>query len=91
MARMFYTLQKRDLSVATVSRDLKQSGDRIKNDRRDARGPAYAHRIGEQTAVDTSLDDFILGLSVRRKVGRINKEEARTQFWNFVVRRGFKH
>lgn len=72
-----------DCTVVAPSQIPKKSGDRIKNDRRDAKNLARLHRAGELTAVyvpseeDEALRDLSRGRGDARKALRTAKQQLK--------------
>ena len=85
------TSQKLDCRVVAPSLIPKKSGDRIKNDRRDARNLARLHRAGELTAVyvPNPEDEAMRDLTRAREDARIASGKAKQRLNSFVLRNGF--
>jgi transposase len=69
----------------------KKSGDRIKNDRRDARNLARLHRAGELTRVyvPTQEDEAMRDLTRAREDARIVSRKAKQRLNSFLLRNGY--
>ena len=76
--------------VAAPSLIPKKSGDRIKNDRRDARNLARLYRSGELTAVQVpnSEDEAMRDLTRAREDAKMAERRARQQLSAFLLRHG---
>ena len=82
-----------DCTVVAPSRVPKKSGDRIKNDRRDARKLARLHRAGELTAVyvPDAEDEAIRDLTRAREDAKIDQKKAKQRLLAFLLRSGFRY
>ena len=82
-----------DCTVVAPSRVPKQSGDRIKTDRRDARMLARLHRAGELTAVyvPQADDEAIRDLTRAREDAKTDEKKAKQRLLAFVLRSGFHY
>ncbi|MBC8379052.1 MAG: IS110 family transposase [Planctomycetes bacterium] len=82
-----------DCTVVAPSRVPKKSGDRIKNDRRDARKLARLHRAGELTAVyvPDAEDEAIRDLTRAREDAKIDHKKAKQRLLAFLLRSGFRY
>lgn len=82
-----------DCSIAAPSLIPKKSGDRIKNDRRDAEMLARLHRAGELTPIyvprleDEAMRDLCRG----REDAKSAERKARQQLGAFLLRSGFRY
>lgn len=85
------TKQGYDCSVVAPSLIPKKSGNRIKNDRRDAARLARLHRAGELTPVDGPRieDEAMRDLSRAREDAKGAEPQARQQLNALVLRHGF--
>lgn len=79
-----------DCSVVAPSLIPKKSGDRIKNDRRDARNLARLHRSGELTAVYVPgpEDEAMRDLTRAREDALIVSRKAKQRLNSFLLRNG---
>ncbi len=77
--------------VAAPSLIPKKSGDRIKNDRRDAKMLARLYRSGELTAVHVpnSEDEAMRDLTRTREDAKLAERKARQHLSAFLLRHGF--
>ena len=84
------TAQGLDSKVVAPSRVPKQSGERIKNDRRDARKLARLHRAGELTAVYVPLaeDEAIRDLTRAREDAKSDQKKNKQRLLAFLLRHG---
>jgi transposase len=84
------TAQGLDCKVVAPSRVPKQSGERIKNDRRDARKLARLHRAGELTAVYVPLaeDEAIRDLTRAREDAKSDQKKNKQRLLAFLLRHG---
>ena len=82
-----------DCTVVAPSRVPKQSGDRIKNDRRDARMLARLHRAGELTAVYVPLaeDEAIRDLTRAREDAKGDEKKCKQRLLAFLLRSGRRY
>jgi len=82
-----------DCCVVAPSLIPKKSGDRIKNDRRDARNLARLHRAGELTPVyvPTIEDEAIRDLTRAREDARIVCRKAKQRLNSFLLRNGYDY
>ena len=86
------TAQGFDCVVVAPSRIPKQSGDRIKNDRRDAIKLARLHRAGELTPVyvPCAEDEAIRDLSRAREDAKEAEKKSRQRLSAFLLRQGHR-
>ena len=82
-----------DCSVVAPSRIPKKSGDRIKNDRRDALTLARLDRAGELTPVyvPTAEDEAIRDLTRAREDCKIDEKRSKQRLLSFLLRTGFRY
>ena len=82
-----------DCSVVAPSRVPKKSGDRIKNDRRDALMLARLHRAGELTAVYVPLaeDEAIRDLTRAREDAKGDEKKSKQRLLAFLLRSGNRY
>jgi transposase len=87
------TAQGFDCSVVAPSRVPKQSGNRIKNDRRDALMLARLHRAGELTAVYVPLaeDEAMRDLTRAREDAKGNEKKSKQRLRAFLLRSGHRY
>ena len=87
------TAQGFDCSVVAPSRVPKQSGNRIKNDRRDALMLARLHRSGELTAVYVPLaeDEAMRDLTRAREDAKGNEKKSKQRLRAFLLRSGHRY
>lgn len=87
------TRQGFDCMVAAPSLIPKKSGDRIKNDRRDAMMLARLHRAGELTGVFVPRieDEAMRDLSRAREDAKSAERKARQQLSSFLLRSGLRY
>jgi transposase len=87
------TAQGLDCSVVAPSRVPRQSGERIKNDRRDARMLARLHRAGELSAVYVPLaeDEAIRDLSRAREDVKGDERRCKQRLLSFLLRYGQRY
>ena len=80
-----------DCTVVAPSMIPKKSGDRIKNDRRDALNLARLHRAGELTAVyvPNEEDEALRDLVRAREDARIVCRKAKQRLNSFLLRHGY--
>jgi len=85
--------QKFECMVAAPSLIPKRSGDRIKNDRRDAMMLARLYRSGELTPVrvPSAEDEAMRDLSRARGDAKKAERKARQQLGAFLLRHGFRY
>lgn len=85
--------QNIECMVAAPSLIPKKSGDRIKNDRRDAKKLARLYRSGELTAVHVpnSEDEAMRDLTRAREDSKTAERKARQQLNALLLRHGFKY
>ena len=82
-----------DCAVVAPSMIPKRSGERIKNDRRDALNLARLHRAGDLTAIhvpdpeDEAIRDLIRG----RDDARIAARKAKQRLQSFLLKHGFSY
>lgn len=85
-------LTKNDFDCSVVAPSLipKKSGDRIKNDRRDAHNLARLHRAGDLTTVHvpTEEDESMRDLIRAREDARIVSRKAKQRLNSFLLRNG---
>lgn len=86
------TAQGFDCAVVAPSKIPKQSGDRIKNDRRDAIKLARLHRAGELTSVyvPCAEDEAIRDLTRAREDGKEAEKKSRQRLSAFLLRHGYR-
>ncbi len=79
--------------VAAPSLIPRKSGDRIKNDRRDAKMLARLYRAGELTPVyvPSSEDEAMRDLSRAREDAKRAERKARQQLGAFLLRHGYRY
>jgi len=82
-----------DCMVAAPSRIPKASGDRIKNDRRDAIMLARLHRAGELTAayVPKLEDEALRDLTRGREDAKSDEKKSKQRLLAFLLRSGFRY
>lgn len=82
-----------DCAVIAPSRIPKRSGDRIKNDRRDACTLARLDRAGELTPVYVPLaeDEAIRDLTRAREDAKTDEKKSRQRLLSFLLRSGFRY
>jgi len=82
-----------DCAVVAPSRIPKKSGDRIKNDRRDARMLARLDRAGELTPVYVPLaeDEAIRDLTRAREDAKIDEKKSKQRLLSFLLRGGLRY
>ena len=82
-----------DCKVVAPSRIPRQSGQRIKNDRRDACMLARLHRAGELTAVYVPLaeDEAIRDLTRAREDAKGDEKKSKQRLLAFLLRSGFRY
>lgn len=87
------TRQGHDCSVVAPSLIPRKSGDRIKNDRRDAEMLARLHRAGELTPVYVPCleDEAMRDLCRARIDSKSAERKARQQLGAFLLRSGFRY
>lgn len=87
------TRQGFDCIVVAPSLIPKKSGNRIKNDRRDAEMLARLHRAGELTPVYVPRveDEAMRDLSRAREDAKSAERKARQQLNSFLLRSGFRY
>ena len=87
------TAQGFDCSVVAPSRVPKQSGSRIKNDRRDALMLARLHRAGELTGVYVPLveDEAMRDLTRAREDAKGNEKKSKQRLRAFLLRSGHRY
>jgi len=85
--------QRIECMVAATSLIPKKSGDRIKNDRRDAMMLARLYRAGELTAVHVpnSEDEAMRDLTRAREDAKNAERKTRQQLGGFLLRHGLKY
>lgn len=82
-----------DCSVVAPSRIPKKSGDRIKNDRRDARMLARLDRAGELTPVYVPFaeDEAIRDLTRAREDAKLDEKKSKQRLLSFLLRYGLRY
>ena len=87
------TIKGYDCAVVAPSRIPKKSGDRIKNDRRDACTLARLDRAGELTPVYVPLaeDEAIRDLTRAREDAKIDEKKSRQRLLSFLLRSGMRY
>jgi len=87
------TGQGLDCTVAAPSRIPKPSGDRIKNDRRDAVMLARLHRSGDLTGVyvPTAEDEAIRDLTRAREDAKADEKKSKQRLLAFLLRSGQRY
>jgi transposase len=87
------TAQGHDCTVVAPSRVPKQSGNRIKNDRRDARMLARLHRAGELTTiyVPHPEDEAIRDLTRAREDAKGDEKKNKQRLLAFLLRSGHRY
>jgi transposase len=82
-----------DCSVVAPSRIPKKSGDRIKNDRRDACKLARLDRAGELTPVYVPFteDEAIRDLTRAREDAKIDEKKSKQRLLSFLLRYGLRY
>jgi transposase len=82
-----------DCAVVAPSKVPRRSGDRIKNDRRDARNLARLHRAGELTAIHVPLaeDEAMRDLTRAREDAKEDEKKAKQRILAFLLRRGYRY
>ena len=82
-----------DCMVAAPSRIPKASGDRIKNDRRDALMLARLHRAGELTPsyVPAAQDEAMRDLTRAREDAKGDEKKSKQRLLSFLLRSGYKY
>jgi transposase len=82
-----------DCSVVAPSRIPKKSGDRIKNDRRDARMLARLDRAGELTPVYVPFaeDEAIRDLTRAREDAKLDEKKSKQRLLSFLLRSGLRY
>lgn len=82
-----------DCAVVAPSMIPKQSGNRIKNDRRDSLMLARLHRAGELTAVYVPLpeDEAIRDLSRAREDAKSDEKRSKQRLLAFLLRSGHRY
>ena len=82
-----------DCMVAATSRIPKQSGERIKNDRRDARKLARLHRAGDLTPVyvPNEQDEAIRDLVRAREDAKGDEKKSKQRIQALLLRHGYKY
>jgi transposase len=87
------TAQGFDCSVVAPSRVPKQSGNRIKNDRRDALMLTRLHRAGELTGVYVPLveDEAMRDLTRAREDAKGNEKKSKQRLRAFLLRSGHRY
>jgi transposase len=87
------TSQGLDCSVVAPSRIPKKSGDRIKNDRRDAASLARLHRAGELTPIYVPLaeDEAMRDLVRAREDAKGDEKKAKQRLLAFLLRSGHRY
>jgi transposase len=87
------TAQGFDCVVVAPSKIPRQSGNRIKNDRRDAQMLARLHRAGELTAVYVPCveDEAMRDLTRAREDAKSLERKAKQRILAFLLRQGFRY
>jgi transposase len=87
------TAQGFDCDVVAPSRIPKPSGNKIKNDRRDALMLARLHRSGELTAVyvPRAEDEAIRDLTRAREDAKGDEKRSKQRLLSFLLRSGFRY
>jgi len=82
-----------DCIVAAPSRVPKKSGDRVKNDRRDAVSLARLHRAGELTSIYVPLaeDEAMRDLVRAREDAKGDEKKAKQRLLAFLLRSGHRY
>jgi len=82
-----------DCAVVAPSRIPRKSGDRIKNDRRDAQMLARLDRAGELTPVHvpSAEDEAIRDLTQAREDAKIDEKKSKQRLLSFLLRTGFRY
>jgi transposase len=82
-----------DCTVAAPSRIPRASGDRIKNDRRDAIMLARLHRAGELTPsyVPSAEDEAMRDLTRAREDAKSDEKKSKQRLLSFLLRSGHKY
>lgn len=82
-----------DCDVVAPSRIPKESGNQIKNDRRDALTLARLHRAGELTAVyvPQTEDEAIRDLTRAREDAKCDEKRSKQRLLSFLLRSGFRY
>jgi transposase len=87
------TAKGHDCAVVAPSRVPKKSGDRIKNDRRDASTLARLDRAGELTPVYVPLaeDEAIRDLTRAREDAKLDEKKSKQRLLSFLLRSGLRY
>ena len=87
------TAQGFDCVVVAPSKIPRQSGNRIKNDRRDAQMLARLHRAGELTAVYVPCveDEAMRDLTRAREDAKSLERKAKQRILAFLLRQGYRY
>ncbi len=87
------TAQGFDCMVVAPSRIPKKSGDRIKNDRRDAIQLARLHRAGELSAVyvPNDEDEAFRDLTRAREDAKSDEKKSKQRLSAFLLRHGYRY
>jgi transposase len=82
-----------DCEVVAPSRIPKQSGNQIKNDRRDALMLARLHRAGELTAVyvPRDEDEAVRDLTRAREDAKSDEKKSKQRLLSFLLRHGIQY
>jgi len=82
-----------DCQVVAPSKIPKKSGERIKNDRRDAQMLARLHRAGELSGVfvPAAEDEAMRDLTRSREDAKITQKKAKQRILAFLLRHGFRY
>jgi len=85
--------KEHDCAVVAPSRIPKKSGDRIKNDRRDAYTLARLDRAGELTPVyvPSAEDEAIRDLTRAREDAKADEKKSKQRLLSFLLRNGFTY
>ena len=87
------TAQGFDCQVVAPSKIPRKSGERIKNDRRDAQMLARLHRAGELSGVfvPAAEDEAMRDLTRSREDAKITQKKAKQRILAFLLRHGFRY
>lgn len=82
-----------DCAVVAPSRVPRKSGDRIKNDRRDAMMLARLHRAGELTAISVpqAEDEAMRDLTRAREDAKADEKKSKQRLLAFLLRSGHRY
>jgi len=89
----YLTAKGHDCAVVAPSRIPKKSGDRIKNDRRDACTLARLDRAGELTPIYVPLaqDEAIRDLTRAREDAKFDEKKCKQRLLSFLLRTGYQY